>query len=426
MSPFFLPPCAFSPSLFLLSSFSPSVAYLRQCYPVRCSAGRLVLAAVPASLWCSVRAISMSPFFLSPCALSPSLFILSSFSPSVAYLRQCYPVRCPACRLVLAADPASLLCSVRAISMSPFLPFSLCTFPLHVHSFLIFPLCRIFAAVLSCSVSSWPFSARRIPCESIVFCAGDFHEPVFPSSLCTFPLPVHSFLIFPFCRIFAAVLSCSVSSHPFSARRSSGESIVFCAGDFHEPVLPSSLCTFPLPVHSFLIFPFCRIFAAVLSCSVSCWPFSARRSSGESMVFCAGDFHEPVFPFSLCTIPLPVHSFLIFPFCRIFAAVLSCSVFCWPFSARRSSGESIVFCAGDFHEPVLPSSLCTFPLPVHSFLIFPFCRIFAAVLSCSVSCWLFSARRGPGESVVFCARRFQRRVFLCSSSRHLIRLTFPK
>ena len=115
-----------------------------------------------------------------------------------------------------------------------------------------------------------PFSARRSPGECIVFCAGDFYEPVFPSSLCTFPLPVHSFLIFPFCRIFAAVLSCSVSSRPFSARHSSGESIVFCAGDFHEPVLLSSLCTFPLHVHSFLIFPFCCIFAAVLSCSVSC------------------------------------------------------------------------------------------------------------------------------------------------------------
>ena len=98
------------------SSFSPSVAYLRQCYPVRCPAGRLVLAAVPASLLCSVRAISMSPFCLSPCALSPSLFILSSFSPSVAYLRQCYPVRCPAVRLVLAAVPASLLCSVPGAS----------------------------------------------------------------------------------------------------------------------------------------------------------------------------------------------------------------------------------------------------------------------------------------------------------------------
>ena len=36
----------------------------------------------------------------------------------------------------------------------------------------------------------------------------------------------------------------------------------------------------------------------------------------------------------------------------------------------------------------------------------------------------FSARRSSGESIVFCARRFQRRVFLCSSSRHLIRLTF--
>ena len=120
MSPFFLPRCALSPSLFILSSFSPSVAYLRQGYPVRCPAVRLVLAAVPASLLCSVRAISMSPFFLSPCAHSPSLFILSSFSPSVAYLRQGYPVRCPAGRSVLAAVPASLLCSVRAISMSPF------------------------------------------------------------------------------------------------------------------------------------------------------------------------------------------------------------------------------------------------------------------------------------------------------------------
>ncbi len=116
MSPFFLPPCALSPSLFILSSFSPSVAYLRQCYPVRCPADRLVLAAVPASLLCSVRAISMSPFCLPPCALSPSLFILSSFSPSVAYLRQCYPVRCPAVRLVLAAVPASLLCSVPGAS----------------------------------------------------------------------------------------------------------------------------------------------------------------------------------------------------------------------------------------------------------------------------------------------------------------------
>ena len=109
----------------------------------------------------------MSPFCLPPCALSPSLFILSSFSPSVAYLRQCYPVRCPAGRLVLAAVPASLLCPVRAISMSPF-----CIFP---HFPLLPHICGSVILLVSCLL----FSARRCPGESIVFCARRFQRRVF-------------------------------------------------------------------------------------------------------------------------------------------------------------------------------------------------------------------------------------------------------